>query len=557
MVLDYKDVSFSFNNRKARRRRQKLRLALLLFFILAVFLGYRYLQARLAVDEIQELLLADRLPEAENRLRAAVSPLFLRGNIRELRALCELFKDRLDEAGMQLKKLQLAETPTSLRSGQFLKYFFDRGEYAQLKIYTDYLLPRGDDEARWFYALGQAASLNRVEAEKALAGLSPAFKKANGKALEVLGDFDRSLRLGRVDYIFDKNDRPLGYFDLQRRATRSLLPGLDLGAFDAQFKKGVRTFRLTVDAALQKKVNILFRNYFGTLVLLDLPENSIAVAYSKPRSLAAANAALVEQFEPGSIIKIVSLLAYLRQSDSGLFPLVCPGRITIGGKVFSDRIEHGQVSDFAQALAMSCNVSFARMAMRVGSASLTDLLQRFGFNGPPFMDEFIQFPTGSFDRKISDDSQLTKLAVGLEGIRMTTVHAAVLAAIFSQSGQLFPPYLIDDAKNILGLGFYSHSARPVRVLADDLNFMRVKKAMVDVVENESGTGYRARSEAVGLAIKTGTTGNSRQGLDTVIIGFFPAEQPRYAFAFRLQGAGLAEFNGALFLRDLVNSLYQK
>ena len=408
-----------------------------------------------------------------------------------------------------------------------------------------------------FTPLARQRPLNRVEAEKALAGLSPAFKKANGKALEVLGDFDRSLRLGRMDYIFDKNDRPLGYFDLQRRVTRSLLPGLDLGAFDAQFKKGVRTFRLTVDAALQKKVDLLFRNYFGTLVLLDLPENSIAVAYSKPRSLAAANAALVEQFEPGSVIKIVSLLAYLRQSGSGLFPLVCPGRITIGGKVFSDRIEHGLVSDFAQALAMSCNVSFARMAMRVGSASLADLLQRFGFNGPPFMDEFIQFPTGSFDRKISADSRLAKLAVGLEGIRMTTIHAAVLAAIFSQSGQLFPPYLIDDAKNILGLGFYSHSARPVRVLADDLNFMRVKKAMVEVVENESGTGYRARSEAVGLAIKTGTTGSSGQGLDTVIIGFFPVEQPRYAFAFRLQGAGLAEFNGAIFLRDLVNSLYPK
>ncbi len=40
-----------------------------------------------------------------------------------------------------------------------------------------------------------------------------------------------------------------------------------------------------------------------------------------------------------------------------------------------------------------------------------------------------------------------------------------------------------------------------------------------------------------------------------MIGFFPVEQPRYAFAFRLQGAGLAEFNGAIFLRDLVSSLY--
>lgn len=557
MVLDYKDVSFSFNSRKARRRRKKLKLALLVFFALAVFLGYRYLKTALAVDEIQKLLLADRLPEAENRLQTVESSFFQRGNIRELWALHGLFKGRLDWAGTQFKKLQQAKVSTSLRSGLLLKYFFDRGEYLQLKIYTDYLLPRGDDEALWYDALCQAAFLNRAESEKALAGLSPVFKKANGKALEVLGHFNRSLRLGRVDYLFDKNDRPLAYFDLQRRMTRSLIPGMDLGDFDAQFKKGVRTFRLTLDSGLQKKVDLLFKNYFGTLVLLDLPENSIAVAYSKPRSFAAANAALAEQFEPGSIIKIISLLAYLRLGEGGLFPLLCPGQTTLGGKVFSDRIEHGQVRDFGQALAVSCNFSFARMAARVGFPRLADLLQRFYFNGPPFTDGFIQLPAGRFHSRAGDDFQLANLAVGLKEIQVTTIHASVLAAIFSQSGLFFPPYLIDDAKNILGLGFYRHSSRPVRVLADDLNFMRVRNAMAEVVENENGTGHRASSKTVRLAIKTGTTGSSRLGLDTVIVGFFPVEQPRYAFAFRLQGAGLAQVNGAFFLRDLVKSLYEK
>jgi len=557
MVLDYKDVSFSFSSRQARRRRQKLRLALLVFFVLIVFLGYGYLKTSLAVDEIQELLLADRLTEAENRLRAVESSFFQQGNIRELRALHELFQGRLAVAETQLKKLQQDDVSTSLRSGQLLKCFFDRGEYLQLKIYTAYLLPRGDDEVLWFSALCQAAFLHFGESEKALARLSASYKKANGKALEVLNDFNRSLRRGRVDYIFDNNDRPLAYFDLGRRVTSSWIPGLDLGDFDARFKEGARIFRLTLDSGLQKKVDHLFKDYFGTLVLLDLPENSIAVAYSKPRSFAAANAAFVEQFEPGSIIKIISLLAYLRLAQGGLFPLVCPGRLSFKDKVFYDWIEHGPVRDSSQALARSCNYSFARMALLVGSTRLTELLQRFYFNGPSFTDGFIKLHTGSLNSKVAADYQLANLAVGLEEISMTTVHAAVLAAIFSQSGQLFSPYLIDDVKNILGLGFYHHAARPVRVLADDLNFMRVKKAMVDVVEDKNGTGHRARSETVRVAIKTGTAGSSRQGLDAVIIGFFPVEKPRYAFAFRLQGAGKAELNGAFFLRDLLQSLYQK
>lgn len=557
MVLDYKDVSFSFSSRRARRRRQKLRLALLVFFTLAVFLGYRYLKAKWTVDEIQELLLADHLSEAERRLRDAAASLFQRGNIRELQALLGLFKGRLAEAGTQLHELQQAGVSTSLRSGQLLKYFFDRGEYLPLKTYTDYLLPRGGDETLWYYALCQAAFLNRGASEKAVAGLSLSYQKANSKALEVLSRFNHSLRLGRIDYVFDRNDRPLAYFDLQRRVTRSLVSGVDLGDFDARFKKGVCTFRLTLDSGLQRKVDLLFKDYFGTLVLLDLPENSIAVAYSKPKTPAGPNAALVERYEPASITKIVTLLAHLRHDADSLFPLVCRGPLALGGRAFFDSQAHGPVRDFSQALALSCNSSFARMGVAVGFAPLADLLQRFAFNSLGFTDWFLQFATGTFDSKIETDFQLAGLAAGMGGIRVTTVHAAVLAAIFSQSGQLFPPYLIDDAKNILGLGFYRHAARPLRVLADDLNFLRVRKAMVEVVENENGTGHRARSETVRLAIKTGTAGSSRLGLDAVIIGFFPAEKPRYAFAFRLQGAGKADFTGAFFLRDLILTLDQK
>ncbi|MEI6614209.1 MAG: penicillin-binding transpeptidase domain-containing protein, partial [Chrysiogenales bacterium] len=323
-----------------------------------------------------------------------------------------------------------------------------------------------------------------------------------------------------------------------------------------QIKKGLSYFRLTMDAGLQRKIEHLFNDFFGTLLLLDLPQNSILAAYSKPRFSRAANAVFSEAFEPGSIIKIISLMAYLRQADQNLFPYVCPGQIVLGGKVFYDWTAHKQVKDYSEALALSCNLSFARMGLKVGSQRLASLLERFYFNARPFYDWFLKFQTGTFKRELHNDLELANLAVGLGEISLTTVHAALLAAVFSQNGLLFPPYIIDDAKSILDLGFYSHSARPLRLLADDLNFGRVKKAMREVVNNENGTGRRAWSAAVNLAIKTGTAGDRKQGLDALIIGFFPSENPRYAFAFRLEGAGKAEFNGAYFLRDLLKILYK-
>jgi hypothetical protein len=555
-MLDYKDVSFSFRDRKARRRRRMLRLLLLAFVVLASLFYYHYLKARSAVAEIQDLLLAGRPGEAEQRLQAtAGSLLFQRGNIRELRALSELFRGRLGTAAAQLEELRRHRASTSLRSAQMLAYFSEQGRYRELKMYTDYLLPRGGDEVRWFYALYQAAFLNGGESQKTLAGLSDSYKKSNGKAVGLLTRFNRSLGSGRVDYIFDRNGLPLAYFDLKRRETRSLVPGITFSDFEARFKDGVRFFRLALDGGLQRKVDRLFAGYFGTLVLLGLPDNGIAAVYSKPRSAAAANAAFMEQYEPGSIVKIVTLLAYLRHGGPGIFPLECPGLLRLGDKVFYDWAKHGKVRDFSQALAQSCNVSFARMGQEVGFNGLADLLQCFFFNAPAFTDQFCEFRAGSFRGREGDDLGLANLSVGLKGISLTTIHAAVLASVFAQNGEFFPPFLIDDAKNILGLGFYRHEARPLRLLADDLDFLRVKKAMVEVVESEDGTGRRARSETVRLAVKTGTAGRAANGLDAVLIGFFPYEKPRYAFAFRLEGAGRAELNGAFFLRDLIKVLY--
>jgi len=554
MVLDYKDVAFSFKNRQTRRRRQRLKLLMLLVLIVAFFFGYRFLRVSIAIGKIQDLLLGDQAPAAGKKIDALAGSFFLRSNIRELQALCDLMHGRQDAAQARLGELGRDKAATSLRSGQFQKYFIDRADYLKLKIYTDYLLPRGGDENTWYSALVHAAFFNGGESEKAVARLSPAYKKNNAKALALLGQANAGLHLGRIDYIFDRNDLPLAYFDVRKGKTRSLLPGLDFADFDAQMKKGIRSFRLTIDAGLQRKLEHLFDGFFGSLLVLDLPENGILAAYSKPKFSRAANAVFSEPYEPGSIVKVITLLAYLRQADQDLFPYECQGHTVLAGKAFYDWSAHGPVRDYAEALALSCNISFARMGLKVGFRHLASLLELFYFNSRPLADWFLEFTTGAFNREASSAAELANLAAGLGEISLTTLHAAALAAVFSQNGTWFSPYLIDDAKSILDLGFHHHSARPLRLLNDDMNFGRVTQAMRDVVNHEGGTGRRAWSAAVDLAIKTGAAGDSKAGLDALVIGFFPAEKPRYAFAFRLEGAGSVAVNGALFLRDLIKIL---
>jgi len=554
MVQDYKGVVFSFQQKKTRRRRQRLRLALSALLLLAACTGYRFLRVSAAVSKTQDLLLAGRVKEADKRIAALSSSLFLRADIRELRALSDLINDRLPQAQAQFDKLKTDGAAPDLRSGQFQKYFLDRGEYLKLKLYTEYRLARGGDENIWFHALVQSAMLNGSESEKAIARLSPGYRKNNAKALALLAKINADLRLGHCAYIFDKNGSPLATLDVRRHKTRSLLPGLDFSDFDRQLKNGLSFFRLTLDARMQNEIHRLFTGYHGTLLLLELPENGILAAYSKPRLPAAANAVFFETYEPGSSVKVVSLLAYLRQEDQSVFPFTCPGQVTIGKRIFYDSIAHKQVKDHVEALDVSCNISFAEMGLKTGWPRLTSMLELFRFNAQPFRDGFLEFPTGRFSKELDDDFRLANLAVGLNEITLTTCHGALLAAVFSQNGLLYPPYLIDDAKSILDLGYYGHKSQPLRLLGDDLNFRQVRKAIRQRLKRGSDNGSLA-SEAE-LAVKTGIAGDPKQGLDAMAIGFFPFDQPRYAFAFRLEGAGKPELNEANFLRGLVELLLQ-
>jgi hypothetical protein len=557
MVLDYKDVAFSFQKKKIRRRRQLLGAMLLALAFLGAFAGYRFMMVRAAIGRTQDLLLAGRLEAGEKKIAALSGSFFSRADVRELRALSDLLHDRLPQAQAQFERLRNDGAVTSLRSGLFQKHFLDRGEYLKLKIYTEYRLAQGGDESVWFHALVQTAQLAGKESEDAIARLSPAFKKSNAKALALLAKVNRDLLLGRCEYVFDRHRTPVAVLDVRRRRTRSALPGLDLEAFDRQVRNGLSFYHLTLDARLQTAVHRLFAGYHGTLLLLKLPENAIIAAYSKPKGTQAVNSAFITRYEPGSTVKLISLLAYLRQNDQSLFPFDCPGRITLANRPFYDSPEHERVQDYAQALAMSCNISFAKMGIITGFRPLADMLELFRFNAPPWRDEFLEFFTGTCSKGLKDDFRLANLAIGLNEISLTTVHAAVLAAVLSQDGMLHPPYLIEDAKSILDLGYHAHRLQPLRLLSDDLNFRRLKKAICQPLALDRSANTPSRPAVAELAVKTGIGGDPRLGLDAMAIGFFPFDQPRYAFAFRLEGAGKTELKQAGFLSGLIKLLQEE
>lgn len=542
------------------KRTRRLKLVGLLLVLFLIYLAAASIIDGSKLDSIRSMLLKGIHNEAAVALKDTGS-LFHKSSKKELKALLHLYAGQYDDAHLILSQLHTPPSPET--ADKFLAYFSDRALYRSLGIYSDYLLKGSadvdenkKDRLLFYRAQVFTALLDHKHSKGILNRLSPGFRKENRNALVMLEQINRQAESGAIDYIFDTDDKPLAYYDIRLKKTISRVPGIDFSDFTPHIKNGMKFYSLTLDSRAQEILHRRFRKLHGSFLLFNLNGGSIAAAYSKPIGGGSANAVFTQLYEPGSIIKLLTLFTYLRAGHKGLFPFDCQGRWELEGKTFHDWTTHRRVEDYNEALAVSCNLVFAHMGLKVGYKNLSNTFEKFYFNSSGMKDLFMGFKTGTFNKNLTGQFRLARLAVGLDELSITTFHAALLAELVAQNGSIYAPHLIKNKKNLLKIGFYTHEPQLKEGLKDNFVFHKIKDAMIRVVDAHNGTGRRARSDTISIALKTGTAGDKKVGLDAVLAGFFPADKPEYAFAFRLERAGKAEWKGAFFLKDFLTDFYK-
>ncbi|MBN1196546.1 MAG: hypothetical protein JXA62_03990 [Candidatus Aminicenantes bacterium] len=548
MVLDYRNTRFSFNQVRKRRRQQRLRwLATLVLLTGITLLIIRSVQYR-RFHRIQEDLLEGKASAAAI-LEDNPRPLFTAAGMAELQALSQLLEGGLEKGAQSLRACAHSGYVASSR---FLDRMVDLGRYASLGLYLDFL-QKHHSPSPFHRMLYLTARYRPEDARRIAFGLGPESRTEYAKALHILETIWKDLDKGRIACIHDHSGKILGEYEPATATIHSRVPGLDLSPFVTVLEKGLRFFTLTLDARLQKQVAGLFADYHGSCVILNPENNALLAAFSKPLASSRGNCAWENRYEPGSVIKVLTYLSYSQSPDPQLFPLECRGNINLENRIFYDWTRHGQVDSAETALVISCNIAYARMGLFVGAEKLARTLTEFQFNSLPLKDRCLEFRFGDFQPPPLPPRRLADLSVGLEEIRITTLHCALLAATISQSGSMASPHLIATEKNILKLGIYHHTPKPLVRISGSRSFAQLQDAMVRVIRESRGTGHRALlPEGPVTAAKTGTAGDPDLGLDAVMMGFVPADRPAFAFAFRLERGGKAEINGARVLKALIS-----
>ena len=292
-------------------------------------------------------------------------------------------------------------------------------------------------------------------------------------------------------------------------------------------KDGPRAI-LTIDLELQKAFEEAMAGQSGSVIAIE-PTTGEILAYISapgydPNAFSAGikpdewsrltrdpekpliNRVIQGQYPPGSTFKVVSALAALQEGV--ITPQTrfhCPGYLAVYGTLFRCHQggPHGTV-DLKRALALSCNVYFYNVGIRLEIERLSRYAKLLGLARPTGIDlpheaaGIFQDPEWKMrTQKVRwFPAETVSVSIG-QAMALTPIQLARVAAVVANGGRLPRPHLM---KAIGG--------RPVNTDPPvDLHFRpdvvaTVRDAMLGVVRE--GTGQRAKLDGVAVGGKTGS-----------------------------------------------------
>ncbi|GAC1404774.1 MAG: penicillin-binding transpeptidase domain-containing protein [Candidatus Velthaea sp.] len=239
-------------------------------------------------------------------------------------------------------------------------------------------------------------------------------------------------------------------------------------------------------------------------------------------------------YPPGSTFKVVTAADAL---DAGVVTpqttFVDRGGLAIGNFVVrNDEEETTGTQTLVGAFALSSNVDFAQIGLRLGVNTWFDYAKRWGLGDSLAFD--VPAARDRIPRKAEvSNSILAQLAFGQASLLVTPLRMALVAATIANNGVTPRPFLV---RSIAGHDT-TLATRPEQLAApiSAETAHEVRDMMIEVVRR--GTGTAAALPGVTVAGKTGTATNPHGRSHAWFVAFAPAEMPRVAIAVVIENVG--------------------
>lgn len=309
---------------------------------------------------------------------------------------------------------------------------------------------------------------------------------------------------------------------------------------------------VTVDMDIQSTAGDLLGNAKGAIVVMepstgrilalqaypDFDPNTVADhwdALKEDENSPLVNRATQGVYPPGSTFKLVTSLSIMENMpDWKTRTYECTGEETFENKVIHcyNNKAHGTV-DMKQALTVSCNCYFAKMATEIGPTKLREVMARIGMETPAKFELAYSQSKIGLDAN-STESELVETAIGQGRTSVTPLYMAMLVSAIANEGIMMQPYIVDHIQYSNGKVGQQTVPKKLEEICTTEEAEILRDMMISVVEN--GTGTAASISGVTVAGKTGTAENATGNDHSWFVGFAPAEDPKVAVAVLIENS---------------------
>jgi penicillin-binding protein 2 len=354
--------------------------------------------------------------------------------------------------------------------------------------------------------------------------------------------------------------------DVQAALNRSLVNLIDNGGYTGG--SGV-----IMDINKGEVIALTNAPEYDSAVISDGSDSATIGGYMTDPRRVFMNRAISGLYTPGSIVKpFVAIGALAENVITPEKQIFSSGSITIPNpynpklpSIFKDWKAHGW-TDMSSAIAVSSDVYFYAVGggfqdqKGIGIAGIDKYNKLFGVGGIKTGIDLSgevegNIPTPEWKIKVfkGDPWRLGDTyhtSIGQYGFQVTPIQMARAAAAIANGGKLVTPHLlIGDGEKLPGTMVDS-----TEITAEDYRVVRA--GMREAVT--AGTTQQVNFSYVQIAAKSGTAqlGANKDRVNSWVIGFFPYENPKYAFAVLAESAPNNSAPGAVYaLRDTIDWMH--
>jgi cell division protein FtsI (penicillin-binding protein 3) len=310
---------------------------------------------------------------------------------------------------------------------------------------------------------------------------------------------------------------------------------------DLQYVTQQRLDQACADGATSRASAVVLEVHTGRVAAMASCPGYDPGSYSTTDPNLLGNPVVSDVFEPGSVMKAVTLSAALEEGVAKPDTVLSVnGHIEAGDKVVTDAHDHAPIDwTVTGILAKSSNVGTIMLAREVGDAKLEHYLRAFGLGSRTGIELPGESPGILQDSAEWSAVRAANVPIG-QGVSVTTLQMASIYQTIANDGVRIAPRIVESLTAPDGSVTPAPEAPSTRVISQAT--AEQMAYMLEAVVGPGGTAPKGEIEGFRVAGKTGTAQRANPacncyeggGYVTTFVGFAPADDPQYVVAVDLE-----------------------